>query len=87
MEKKSSDSSLDFLKSDSILIKELFNFNGDEGKLQDLKKSFLNEMSNSPNGPFYFIKLFDYYAQVRSYHSRVVKQLVDCVFFTFWTKH
>ena len=66
------------------VIKELFNFNGDETQLQHLKQIFTNYLrANLKNGPKYFINLLKYYSEWRPRQQHVSKELVQCVFDSF----
>ena len=71
------------LKEEDEIIKELFNFSGNETLLQHLKEVFTNLIKNSKNGLNYFILLLNFYSKCRPYQHKVSKQLVECIYSCF----
>ena len=64
------------LKKENEINKELFNFNGDELQLNDIKQM----MMNSQNDPDYYIKLFDHYSFCRPNQQHISKELGECIY-------
>ena len=67
------------LNEENEFIRELFNLNGDETQLQQIK----DIIQNSDNGPYYFIKLFDHYSFCRPNYHNISKALVECIYSCF----
>ena len=67
------------LKEENEIIKEFFDFNGDQKQLSHIK----DYIKNSKNGPIYFIRLFDYYSKIRSHQTDVSKELVEYAYSCF----
>ena len=67
------------LKETNKIHKDLFNSNGAETQLKNLKEVFTRFIKNSKNRPDYFIKLIDYYSTCRPYHHNISKELIECV--------
>ena len=67
------------LKEENEFIKELFNFNGNEAQLKNLKEMITNKQ-NSPN---YFIQLLEYYSKCRPNHHNVSRELTECIYSCF----
>ena len=66
------------LKEENELIKELFNFNGDETRHQHLKEILTNYIRNSNNGSNFFIAFIDFYSKCRPRQQHVFRELVEC---------
>ena len=61
------------LKETNKIHKDLFNSNGAETQLKNLKEVFTRFIKNSKNSPNSFIKLFDFYSTCRPHHRTVSK--------------
>ena len=67
------------LQEENEKIKELFNFDGDESQLKQIKTS----LKNSQNGPYYFVKLIDIYCKRRPKHNKVSRDLIESIYSSF----
>ena len=72
--------SLNFLKEENEIVKEIFNSIGDETQLKHLIEIFTKYIQkDSRNGPNYFIQFLEHYSLCRPHQHHVSKQLMNCV--------
>ena len=63
-------------KEENEVIKELFNFNGDETQFKRLQEDFSNFIKNSQNDLRYFIDLLDFTLYVDQINGMFPKNLL-----------
>ena len=76
--------SLSAIERENEFTKTMFNFTQlQEKNSADRINKILSFIQNSKNGPYYFIKLIDYYSLCRVQHPDLSKLFVKCIFFCY----
>ena len=71
------------LKEENETIKTLFNLNGDEMPLAQLKEVFINFVKRSKNDLQYFIEFLNIYSSCRPQQQMVSKEFMEYLYFCF----